>query len=117
MEKSKGRVFVVQEALGRNIMRARRYGTLAPLLPPGHQVVLSPGPMVYRLRKELCSYTSDDYLLLMGDPIAIGTAVAIAAQANQGRVNCLKWDKQEEDYYPVHLDLFDLDRKEERYGS
>ncbi len=104
-------VYVIQEVPGRNVFRARRYGDLTALLPPGHQVVLSPGPMLFRLRKELNSFTDEDYLLLMGDPIAIGAAVAIAAQANNGLVKCLKWDRQEEDYYVVELDFFNTRRK------
>lgn len=107
-----GIVYVVQEVPGRNIFRARRYGTLQGLLPSGHQVVLSPGPMIFKLRKSLNSFTDDDYLLLMGDPIAIGAAVAIAAQANSGRVKTLKWDKQESDYYVVELDLFNSQRRQ-----
>ena len=99
-------VYVVQEVPGRNLFRARRYGNLIALLPPGRQIVLSPGPVVYKLAKYLNSFTNEDYLLLMGDPIAIGAAVALAAQANGGRVACLKWDRQEEDYYVVNLDLF-----------
>jgi len=41
----------------------------------------------------------------MGDPAAIGLACAIAANINQGRFNLLKWDRQEQDYYPVVVDI------------
>jgi len=44
-------------------------------------------------------------LLAIGDPAIIGVAFAIAADANSGRVNILKWDKIERLYYPVRLSI------------
>ena len=48
---------------------------------------------------------TEDYLLLIGDPAAIGVACSIAAYFNRGRFNILKWDRQEGIYYPVEIDL------------
>ena len=49
----------------------------------------------------------EDYLLLMGDPSAIGIACAIAATQNRGKFKCLKWDRREYKYYPIEVNLFE----------
>jgi len=41
----------------------------------------------------------------MGDPIAIGLAVAIAANNNGGRVKMLKWDRRELRYYAIEANI------------
>lgn len=97
-------VFVVQEVPGRNIIAALRFGELIPLLPPG-DVVLSPGPTTRKLQRSLKDFSDADYLLLMGDPVAIGIACAVAAECNQGRFKLLKWDRQQHLYYPVAIDM------------
>ena len=98
-------VFVVQEVKGRNILSAEKFGTLELLLPEGSQLVLSTGPTVRRLRYKLRNFNDDDYLLLIGDPSAIGIACSIAATNNRGKFKCLKWDKREYKYYPVEVNL------------
>ena len=102
---SKGIVYVVQEVKGRNILSAEKFGTLELLLPEGSQIVLSAGPTVRRLTYKLRNFNDDDYLLLIGDPSAIGIACAIAATNNRGQFKCLKWDKREYKYYPVEVNL------------
>ena len=102
-----GKVFVVQEVSGRNILSAEKYGELELLLPNNSQIVLSSGPTVRRLNQKLKDFSDDDYLLLMGDPSAIGIACAIASSNNRGRFKCLKWDKREFRYYPVQINLYE----------
>ena len=98
-------VFVVQEVVGKNILSAEKYGDLELLLPEGSQLVLSTAPTVRRLKSKLKDFSDDDYLLLMGDPSAIGIACAVASSNNRGRFKCLKWDKREYKYYPVEVNL------------
>jgi len=93
-------VYVVQEVAGKNILSAEKYGDLELLLPEGSQLVL-------RLKTKLKDFSDDDYLLLMGDPSAIGIACAVASSNNRGRFKCLKWDKREYKYYPVDVNLFE----------
>ena len=102
-----GKVFVVQEVSGRNILSAEKYGELELLLPNNSKLVLSSGPTVRRLNQKLKNFSDDDYLLLMGDPSAIGIACAIASSNNRGRFKCLKWDKREFRYYPVQINLYE----------
>ena len=105
-------VYVIQElpgtSVGRpkfNIMGALKYGKLKVLLKENTQIVLSPGPIVFELRRLLKNYTSQDYLLLSGDPAVILLAGMIASDINNGKVNVLKWDRQEQVYYPLEINL------------
>jgi len=98
-------VYVVQEVKSRNVLSAEKFGTLELLLPEGSQLVLSTGPTVRRLRYRLRNFNDDDYLLLIGDPSAIGIACSIAATNNRGKFKCLKWDKREYKYYPIEVNL------------
>ena len=58
------------------------------------------------MERKLVKFTSDDYLMLSGDPVCIGIACALAAAANNWRFKVLKWDRQEERYYPIEIDLY-----------
>ena len=111
-EKKEPIVYVIQElpgtSVGRpkfNIMGALKYGKLKVLLKENTQIVLSPGPIVFELRRLLKNYTSQDYLLLSGDPAVILLAGMIASDINNGKVNVLKWDRQEKVYYPLEINL------------
>jgi hypothetical protein len=105
-------VYVLQELpgtrIGRpkyNIIGAQKFGKLKVLLKENTQIILSPGPIVFELRRLLKDYTSNDYLLLSGDPSVIGLACAIASDINNGKFNLLKWDRQEQMYYPLEINL------------
>ena len=107
-------VYVLQElpgtSIGRpkyNIIGAQKYCKLKVLLKENTQIVLSPGPIIFELRRLLKDYTSKDYLLLSGDPSVIGIAVAIVSDINNGRFNLLKWDRQEQMYYPLEINLYE----------
>ena len=47
--------------------------------------------------------TSEDYLLLTGDPAIIGVACSIVSDITNGKYNLLKWDKQERKYYSYRI--------------
>ena len=107
-------VYVIQEIAGTkdgrpkiNIMGAAEYGTFKFLLPELSQMIFSPGPLIFKLRKGLKDYTTEDYLLLTGDPAIIGVACSIVANMTNGKFNLLKWDKQERKYYPIQINLFE----------
>ena len=107
-------VYVIQELPGTrsgspkfNIMGAQKYGKLVTLLPEFSQIVLSPGPLIFKLRKGLKNFTSEDYLLLTGDPAIIGVACSIVSDITNGKYNVLKWDKQERKYYPIEINLYE----------
>ena len=98
-------VYVVQETLNHDITSAMDFGTVYVLLPPGSQIVFSPGPTIKRIKHKLRTFNDDDFLLLIGDPAAIGIACAVAAEINHGRFKLLKWSKKENRYYPISIDL------------
>ena len=107
-------VYVIQEIPGTkegnpriNIMGASQYGTFKFLLPELSQIIFSPGPLVFKLRKLLKNFKSDDYLLLTGDPAIIGVACSIVSDITNGKYNILKWDKQERQYSPIELNLYE----------
>ena len=65
-----------------NIMGAASYSTTNDfifLLPELSQIIFSPGPLIFKLRKGLRNFTTDDYLLLTGDPAIIGVACSIVS--------------------------------------
>ena len=107
-------VYVIQEVAGTksgapkiNIMGAAKYGKFEFLLPEFSQIIFSPGPLVFKLRKALKNFTTEDYLLLTGDPAIIGVACSIVSDMTNGKYNLLKWDKQERQYYPIEINLYE----------
>jgi hypothetical protein len=104
-------VYITQEVPGRDLSDALEFGDLDILLPAKEQVSLSSMPTVRRMQRKLVRFTSDDYLVLSGDPVCIGIACCLAALANNGRFKVLKWDRIEARYYPIEVDLFQETRR------
>ena len=107
-------VYVIQEIPGTqsgnpkiNIMGAAKYGKIKFLLPELSQIIFSPGPLIFKLRKGLRNYKPEDYLLLTGDPAIIGVACSIVSDITNGKYKVLKWDKQERKYYPIEINLYE----------
>jgi hypothetical protein len=107
-------VYVIQEVAGTqsgapkiNIMGAAKYGKFEFLLPEFSQIIFSPGPLIFKLRKALKNFTTEDYLLLTGDPAIIGVTCSIVSDMTNGKYNLLKWDKQERQYYPIEINLYE----------
>ena len=107
-------VYVIQEIPGTkegrpkiNIMGAASFGKFKFLLPELSQIIFSPGPLIFKLRKSLANYRQKDFLLLTGDPAIIGVACSIVSDITSGKYNLLKWDKQERKYYSIEIDLYE----------
>ena len=112
MKTTPSTVYVIQEIAGTkdgrpkiNIMGAAEFGIFKFLLPELSQIIFSPGPLIFILRKGLQNYSSKDFLLLTGDPAIIGVACSIVSDMTNGKFNLLKWDKQERKYYPIEINL------------
>ena len=108
----KPKVYVLQELPGTkagapkiNIMSASKFGEFKFLLPEFSQIIFSPGPLIFKLRKGLKNFNSRDYLLLTGDPAIIGVACSIVSEFTNGKYHLLKWDKQDRIYYPIEINL------------
>jgi len=113
-------IYVIQEIPGTkagtpriNIMSASKYGKFKFLLPEFSQIIFSPGPLIFKLRNLLKDYRTTDYLLLTGDPAIIGVACSIASDMTNGKYNLLKWDKQERQYYPIEINLYEKGKIDE----
>ena len=107
-------VYVIQHVPGTksgspkmNIIGAQKYGELKFLLPEFSQMIFSPGPLVFKLKKLLKDFNNKDYLLLTGDPAIIGVACSIVSDITNGKYNLLKWDRQERKYYPIKINLYE----------
>ena len=112
IKEGKPTVYVIQEIAGTrdgrpkiNIMGAAEFGTFKFILPELSQIIFSPGPLIFKLRKGLQNYTPRDFLLLTGDPAIIGVACSIASDITNGKYQVLKWDKQERKYYSININL------------
>ena len=113
-------VYVIQEIVGTrvgrpriNILGAAEYGTLKFLLPELSQIVFSPGPLIFKLRSLLKKFSTEDFLLLTGDPALIGVACSIVSDITGGKYKLLKWDKQENKYYPITINLYEKGKIDE----
>jgi hypothetical protein len=113
-------VYVIQEIPGTkegrpkiNIMGAATFGKFKFLLPELSQIIFSPGPLIFKLRKSLANYRQKDFLLLTGDPAIIGVACSIVSDITNGKYNLLKWDKQERKYYSIAIDLYEKGKIDE----
>ena len=107
-------VYIVQEIPGTkdgkpkiNIMGATEFGSFKFLLPELSQIIFSPGPLIFKLRKQLKNFKEKDYLLLTGDPAIIGVACSIVSDMTNGKYNLLKWDRQERKYYPIEINIYE----------
>ena len=107
-------VYVIQEIAGTkagrpkiNILGAQKYGTIKVLLKEDSQMIFSPGPIIFQLTKLLKNFSTDDYLLLTGDPAIIGVACSVVSDITNGKYNLLKWDRQKRTYYPIKINLYE----------
>ena len=112
IKEGKPTVYVIQEIAGTregrpkiNIMGAAEFGTFKFLLPELSQIIFSPGPLIFKLRKGLQNYRPRDFLLLTGDPAIIGVACSIVSDITNGKYQLLKWDKKERKYYSININL------------
>ena len=99
-------VYVGQEPdSSKNILSASDFGVLEFILPARENMMFSPVPTITRIKKALKEFNDEDFLLLIGDPAAIGVAVHIALQNNRQKAKLLKWDRREYRYYPVEVTI------------
>ena len=113
-------VYVIQEIPGTkegrpkiNIMGAQKFGKIRVLLKEDSQMIFSPGPIIFELRRLLKTYRPTDYLLLTGDPAIIGVACSVVSDITYGKYNLLKWDRQERMYYPISINLYEKGQVDE----
>ena len=113
-------VYLIQDVPGTqagtpkiNVTGAMQYGEVRSLLPELSQIIFSPGPLIFKLRKLLKDFKPEDYLLLTGDPAMIGVACSIVSDITNCKYNLLKWDRQERRYYPIKINLYEKGKIDE----
>lgn len=84
---------------------AEEFGQLIFLLRPGNLYLPKLQGAINHLQNELCDYTPDDHILLLGDPVAIGLTVMVASGVTGGKVSLLKYDRIEKRYNPYAVDI------------
>jgi len=89
-----------------DITPALKYGEIKIMFPRLKQMQFSPGPMVLEIKNSLKDFTTDDYLLLYGDPAIIGVVCAVASDTTNGKFKLLKYDRRQFSYYPIELNIF-----------
>ena len=89
-----------------DITPALKYGQIKIMFPRLKQMQFSPGPMVMEIKNSLKDFTSNDYLLLYGDPAIIGVVCAVASDITNGKFKLLKFDRRQFSYYPIELNIF-----------
>jgi len=99
------KVFVIQEANGKNILPAREYGELSIVFPSLYQVYHDADEALQILKAKLADYSESDSLLLIGDPVLISLASMVASERTGGRLKLLKWDRQEKQYVQIKITL------------
>src|SRR4051812_15643149 len=68
------------------------HGRLEFLLGPGNIFKDKMRDAVQQIATGLRTFTADDFILAVGDPVAIAAAVLIAGKQTGGKVKLLKWD-------------------------
>jgi hypothetical protein len=99
------KVFVVEAMPQYDLSPALKYGSIEFLMQHREVNPLNTAGMVARMRGVLSLFTDDDYVLPIGDPVAIGVACALAADCNRGKFKILKWDKREKVYFSLLVDI------------
>lgn len=79
---------------------AAEYGEMVDLLSPT-AAPFRTDSIIEELHEKLRNFTSNDYLLLVGNPVLIGISMAIAADYNQGDLNVLQWSGKDRKYLPI----------------
>lgn len=72
---------------------ASEHGTITFMLGPGNIFRDRLAQAVTQMTHVLHDFGEDDFLLAVGDPVAIAAAVLIAGKRNGGRIKILKWDR------------------------
>lgn len=95
------RVFIIQKRSHVNVMDAAQYGELVHILPEEHNV--DDNNTTPLLEDGLREFNpEEDFLLLLGDPAAIGIATACIARRFNS-YTLLKWDRQNSVYFTLYV--------------
>jgi hypothetical protein len=86
-----------------DLKSASKYGNIEVLLPPGMSP-LALDPIKRALKEKLAASTDSDYLVAVGDPAIIAICAVLLAKKH-GKLNVLKWDRNNEMYFNVEVEI------------
>ena len=89
----------------RDISDAERFGIPYVMFDNPKQIQVNSSRFVFSCEQKLKDFTSEDYLLLMGDPVLIGIICAVAAKKTNNNFKVLKWDRESSIYIPITIEL------------
>ena len=88
-----------------SINRADKWGKIKFILSPSANP-FKPELVIGDIHECLSGFNNNDYLLLIGNPVLIGMATAIAANNSGGLVNFLQWSGRHNTYTEITARLF-----------
>lgn len=110
------RVFVVQQpafycretrkfVAKYDLTPATAHGQLVFVLGPGNIYKDRMDQATRQMSAVLANYSEADFILAVGDPVAIAAAVLIAGAHTGGRIKLLKWDRISSAYeaFPINI--------------
>lgn len=83
-----------------DLSTAEQHGEIKYLLSP-QASPFNPESVIDELHDGLMNFGPDDFLLLVGNPVLIGLATAIAADTVESSINFLQWSGTEQRYICV----------------
>lgn len=86
-------VFVIQDVNGKNLLPAREFGEICVILSGRESTDVAH----LKLDTALSHMTTDDYLMLIGNPINIAIAAHLAL-SRLGTVRFLRWNRDNYNY-------------------
>mgnify|MGYP001208089474 FL=1 len=89
----------------RDVSDCERFGTPTVLFENPRQVQVNSIRFVGIVEQKLKDFTSEDFLLLMGDPVLIGICCTVAAKKTNNKFKVLKWDREQSIYIPIIIEL------------
>ena len=102
-------VYVIQASGERfDFQPAERFGELCFVLDSRDSVFRLDDTLL-KLSQRLSGFTSDDYLLPIGNPVLIGLATALVSDMTAGRFHMLQWLGREREYLSVPIILWNAD--------
>ena len=82
---------------------AEKFGPIIEVLPPGN-IKIRPDT-IEQIHRNMDDFSDQDYLLNVGDPLAMAAVACIASQRTGGVLRVLRWCRFSGAYTPVVMDL------------
>lgn len=86
-----------------SLSEASVYGDIE-ILVQTDKIGIALQPLVAQMKSKLKDFDDTDYILPVGDPVAIGLATTLAANANRGRVQFLRWERNTRSYIKINVE-------------